>query len=252
MEKKNEYREIDVLSLFQAWWKKIWLIILTGLIIGGTVCACTIMFATPLYKASILLYVNNNALSVGDTKLSISQGDLTAAQSLVDTYGVILKTRSTLEEVIEKTKVPYTYEDLSKMVESSAVNSTEIFYVEVTSPRPKEAELIANTIGQVLPEKIASIVDGSSVRIVDPAVIPVKKSSPSITKNTILGFAAGIMISCAFIAFREIHDDQIHGSDYLIDTYAIPVLAEIPELSSNEHGKDYCKSSYGGHIKEGG
>ena len=53
-----------------------------------------------MYTASALMYVNNNSLSVGSTKVSLSYSDLTAAKSLVDTYVVILNARTTLNEVI--------------------------------------------------------------------------------------------------------------------------------------------------------
>ena len=102
--------------------------------------------------------------------------DLNAAQSLVDTYAVILKSRGTLEEVIDKAQLPYTYEELSKMVETGAVDNTEIFSITVTSDDPQEATKIANTIVEVLPDRITEIMDGSDVRTVDFAVVPSKKS----------------------------------------------------------------------------
>lgn len=259
MEKDKEYMEIDLYRLAGALWNKAWAIILTALIVGGCVCACTMFLIKPVYKSRTLLYVNNNALSVGDAKLSISQGDLTAAQSLIDTYGVILKTRSTLEEVIELSGVDYTYDELVKMIDSASINDTEVFYVEVTSESPYEAEKLANTIGQVLPEKIASIVDGSSVRIVDYAVVPTHKAAPSITKNTILGVLVGVIISCCAVIVLEIKDDQVHDTDYLLQTYDLPVLAVIPELvaSAKEKNEYYYQppnknQTYGRRSSKGG
>ena len=48
------------------------------------------------------------------------------------------------------------------MITASAVNGTEIFEIVVTNPDNQKAELIANTIADVLPKKIANIVEGSS------------------------------------------------------------------------------------------
>lgn len=245
MGQKEEYIEIDVLRLLHALWRKSWAIILAALIFGGCTLSYTMFCVTPLYQARTLLYVNNNSFSVGDTKLSISQGELSAAQSLVDTYSVILKTRTTLEEVIEQAKLPYTYEQLFGMITAASVNSTEIFYIEVTSPKPQEAELIANTIGQVLPNKIASIVEGSSVRIVDTAVAPAHKSSPSLAKNTAMGLLLGVVLSCTLIIIAELRDNKIHDSDYLLQTYDIPVLAVIPDLlTTDKHGGYYQKNDH--------
>ena len=129
------------------------------------------------------------------------------------------------------------------MISAESVNSTEVFSIEVTSPDPQEAELLANTIARVLPEKIASIVEGSSARIVDYAVVPAKKDSPSLAKYTAIGALLGFVLACGIIVVRELMDEQIHDSDYLIQTYDIPVLAVIPDLLSTKNSNDYYQSA---------
>lgn len=237
MNNNDSYMEINLVRLFDALWRRVWAIALAAVLFGAAAFGYTQFMITPLYKARTLMYVNNS-VSLGDAKVSISSGDLSAAKSLVDTYMVILKSRTTLNEVIEQSGLGYNYEQMKGMISCASVNSTEIFYVEVTNPDPKEAELIANTIGQVLPEKIASVVEGSSVRIVDYAVEPAHPSSPSLTKNVMLGALLGIVLTCGVIVVLELRDDKIHSSDYLIQNYEIPVLAVIPELMEN-------KQSYG-------
>lgn len=262
MRKKEDYMEVDLAKLMRALWRKAWAIILAAVIFGSAAFSYTRYLVTPLYKARTLMYVNNSSISVGSTKVNISQGDLTAAQSLVDTYIIILKTRTTLNEVIEQSGVPYTCNQLENMISASSVNSTEIFYIEVTSPDPKEAELLANTIGQVLPDKISSVVDGSSVRIVDYAVEPAHQASPSLTKNVTLGVLLGVILACGVIVIMQLRDDLIHDSDYLLQTYDIPVLAVIPELmasgkdrsgyyGSNPHKGQYLKANEQGGDKRG-
>jgi len=243
MNNSNEELEIDLLKLLNALWKKAWAIILATAIFGAATLGFTMAFVTPLYKAEALMYVNSSNISVGGAKLSISQSELSAAQTLVDTYIVILNTRTTLEEVISQTGVDYEYEELKKMIEAAAVNGTEVFSIEVTSPNPKEAELLANTIAQILPAKIASIVEGSSARIVDYAVVPAEKDSPSLVKNTAIGMVLGFVLACAVIVVQELMDDVIHDSDYLKQTYDIPVLAVIPDLISNKNSNEYYQSA---------
>ena len=245
MNNNTEEIEIDLLRLLGALWRKAWAIALAAVIFGGSFLLGTALFIKPLYKAEALMYVNSSNITVGGTKVSISQSELTAAQTLVDTYIVILNTRTTLEDVIEQSGVPYTYEELmeKKMIQAAAVNSTEVFSIEVTSTSPKEAELLANTIARVLPEKIASIVEGSSARIVDYAVIPSEKDSPSLLKNTAIGAILGFILACGVIVTMELMDEQIHDSDYLIQTYDIPVLAVIPDLLSSKSNNDYYQSA---------
>lgn len=89
---------------------------------------------------------------------------------------------------------------------------------------------MANTIVQVLPEKISEILDGSSARTVDFAVRPIHKSSPSTTRNVVIGCVIGMILSCGVIVLMELLDDQIRDEEYLMQTYHLPILAVVPDL----------------------
>lgn len=244
MENRNESElEIDVLKLLQSMWRKAWVILLVTILAGSAAFAGTAIFIRPKYRAEALMYVNSSNISVGGTKVSISQSELTAAQTLVDTYIVILNTRTTLEDVIAQTGVSYTYEDLKEMITAEAVNGTEVFSIQVVSRSPSEAETLANAIARILPEKIASIVEGSSARIVDYAVVPAKKDSPSLIKSTAIGALLGFFLTCGVVVVQELMDDLIHDADYLTQTYDVPVLAVIPDLLSTKSSDDYYASA---------
>ena len=243
MTNQKETMEIDLLELFGVLLHKWWAIVLAVIIAGSAAFGYTYFLVDPLYKSSTLLYVNNSDISVGSTSFSISNADLTAAQKLVDTYVVILKSRTALNEVIKEADLDYTYEQLKGMITASAVNSTEVFEVVVTSKDPNEAEHIANTIAFVLPDKIADIVAGSDVRIVDYAVVPAHRSSPSFSRNTAIGMLLGAIICAAIIILRYLLDENIRTEDYLTQTYPeIPLLSVIPDMSE---GKQRSGGYYG-------
>lgn len=247
--REKEYIEIDLLHIIGVLWHRVWAIILAMLLCGGIGFAYANYMITPTYRARALMYVNNSSFSVGSTSVSLS--DLSASQTLVDTYIVILKTRLTLNEVIEKAGLSYSYEQLNRMISASAVNDTEIFSITVTSTDPVEAERIANTITEVLPGKITEVMDGSSARTVDLAVVPTHRSAPSITRYTTMGMIVGMIISCGIIILLELMDDQIRDEDYLIRNYDLPVLAVVPDLLAKP-GKGYSNyySSYASAGKD--
>ena len=254
--KQNGEMEIDLLQLFRALWKNALVIILVAIIFGGIAFGGTFMFISPKYEASAMMYVNNSSVTLGNTSVSITSGELSAAQTLVSTYIVILKSRTTLDEVIQESGVPYTVEQLSKMVNASAVSGTGIFKVTVQSSSPTEAELLANTIARVLPDRISDIVDGSSVRVVDYAIVPAHRSSPSYTKNTAIGVLAGVVLVAGIICLREIltsgEDVIIHSSDDLAELFPdIPVLAVVPDMRmTSKKGYYSAYSSYYGSDKK--
>lgn len=239
---KNEDVEIDIQRLFGAVWHKIWLIVLAAVVCAIGTILVTLYFVTPQYESSAMFYVNNNSLSVGDTSFSIESGDITAAKSLVDSYIVILNTPTTLKDVIDYAMVDRNHLELAKMITAEAVNETEIFQVVVTSPDPVEAEKIASAISHILPKRISNIIEGTSARIVDTAVVPYKPSSPNYTKNTMIGFLAGFVLMMIIVILQEAFDVTIRTEEDMEQVCKHPVLASVPDMGAPSKGGYY---SYG-------
>ncbi|MBQ0110578.1 MAG: hypothetical protein KBS41_01445, partial [Oscillospiraceae bacterium] len=225
--------------------QRMWIVILCGVLCAGAFFTLAKGFVSPQYSSSVMLYVNNSSISVGNAKFSISSAELDAAQKLINTYIVVLKNRTTLEEIINKAEVDYTYTQLSNMITASSVEETEIFSVTVTSKDPVEAAKIANVIATVLPDRTAEIIDGSSMRIVETAVVHNNRVSPSYTRYVVLGFLIGAIGAALVIIIIALLDDVIHGEDYLTSTYDIPILAKIPEFSSSGGSKYRSYYTYG-------
>jgi len=245
--KKDEI-EIDIIHLLRVLWSKAWIIIISMIIGGVGAFAYSSFMITPLYQSRAMMYVNNSSVSFGGTSLAISSGELTTARNLLDTYLVILKSRSTLEMVIDQADLDYKYNELSDMISASAVNETEVFEIIATSSDPAEAELIVDTITDILPGRISEIVDGSSVRIVDTAVMPTGKSSPNNVRNGLLGVIIGAVLSCGVIVVIDLFDTSVRDEEYLKEKYDLPILAVIPDMYSNSsksysYYKDYYRKN---------
>lgn len=237
----NEEMEIDLLRLVKVLWQKAWIIILCMILLGVTAFSYALFFVTPQYQSRAMMYVNNSSLSLGGTSFSISASELTAAKSLLDVYIIILNSRVTMEKVLDEAGLDYTYEQISGMVRAESVNSTEVFQIIATSSDPAEAELIVDTIVKILPDRIADIVDGSSVRLVDQAVLPTHRSSPSYTKYAMIGMILGFVLSCGVIIVLDLMDTTIHDEEYLDQKYGIPVLAVVPDAYGSKIGHSYSQ-----------
>lgn len=254
MNNENDVVEIDLMHILEVLLDRMWTIIISGAVGAAVLFVVSAFIMTPKYQSSAMFYVNNNNLSFGNSSFSISSSDISASQSLVDTYIVILKTRNTLETVIEKGKLDYTYAQLSSMISAGAVNATEVFKVTVTSTDPVEACTIANAIAAVLPDKISEIVTGSGAKVVDYAVVNGNKVSPSIRKYTAIGLLVGAVLACIVIVLEDIFDDTIRDDNYLLTTYEdIPTLAVIPNLLNDKAGSYYYNNyayKYGAYYKK--
>lgn len=240
--------EIDLKRIFSAILGRAWIVCLSTVLCGIIALVGTVYLITPKYQSSAMFYVNNNSLSVGDASFSITSGDITAAKSLVDTYIVILKSRTCLNDVIDYADLDLSYKELKSMISASAVNSTEIFEVVVTSPNPVQAKEIANAIAHILPKKISNIVESTAANVVDYAVKSSTPSSPNYSQNTILGLVIGFILSVLIIAIREIFDITIRTEEDMIKCCEYPLLSSVPDMISKTKG-GYYYSGYGNNSK---
>ena len=249
---KNDEIEIDLGRVFQAVLDRAWLVAVISVVCAVLVFIGTFFFITPQYTSAAMFYVNNNSFSVGDASLSISNGDLVTSRGLVDSYIVILKTRETLNDVIDYSGANRSYSELKGMIAAEAVNETEIFQVSVTSPDPQEAERLANAIAYILPKRIGNLIDGTSAKVVDAAVIPSSPSSPSYTKNTVVGFLLGFVLTVGIIALREIFDITIRSEEDVTQVCKHPILAAVPDMAAPSKGSSYYYYGYGNSRKKKG
>lgn len=262
----EEYYVVDLLHVVKFVWKRAWVVLLVGVLIGALCYGYAAYGITPTYSSNIKLYVNNSSISsVADAAFSISSSQLSAAQGLVRTYSEILNSRSTLERVLERTRedaqrareeaaeqgvqpvniveVNRSWSELSGMISCTSANNTEIMRVTVTCDDPYEASVIANTIAEVLPERISEIIDGATMEVVDSAVPSLKKVAPSVSKYTALGLLVGVVLSVAVLVVLALLDDTIHDEEYILRTYDYPILGKVPDLL-NVGNKSY--GYYGG------
>lgn len=238
-QKERDMIEIDLLKLVLILWRKAWAIVLAMIVMGGIAFGITYNFIEPTYQASVKVYVNNT----NQNNTTISSADISTQRSLVSTYIVTLKSRTTLNEVIKQADLEYDFEELSGMISAEAVNSTEVFEVTVVSKDAKEAAEIANTIAEVLPSRISEIIENSSVKILDYAIINNEPISPSYVKNVAVGALAGAVVAVALIFLQFVLDNKIHSEEYLIEHYKYPILAVIPDLTASSKNKYYKRKT---------
>ena len=238
-QKERDMIEIDLLKLVLILWRKAWAIVLAMIVMGGIAFGVTYNFIEPTYQASVKVYVNNT----NQNNSTMTQSDVNLQRTLVQTYIVTLKSRTTLNEVIKQADLDYDFEELSEMISAEAVNSTEVFEVTVVSKDAKEAAEIANTIAEVLPTRISEIIESSSVKILDYAIINNEPVSPSYVKNIAIGALAGAVVAVALIFLQFVLDNKIHSEEYLIEHYKYPILAVIPDLAATSKNKYYKRKT---------
>lgn len=223
--------ELDLRRLALGLKRRLWLLALAAVLGAAGAAIVGKCLITPRYQSSVMLYVNNAQ------EQNVYSGDLTTSRNLVDSILVILNTRETMLDVIGFAGVDHSLPEMEKMISATAVNHTEFFCITVTSPDLYEAERIANAIGSVLPERIAGVLEGSSAKVVDPAVIASKPSTPGAGKCACLGGLAGLGLALAAVLLWELFDDTVRTPGELRRPGLPKLLAVLPETEGLLHAK---------------
>lgn len=234
----SENLELDLRETFRSIYKKAWLVVLCALLAGALFFTYTLCFVTPQYQASVTIYVNNGT---NNSSGSISSTDLAVALRLVNTYVNILKSDTVLEKVIENAGVELRADDVRKMMTAEPVEETEMFKVMITAPDPNQAAKIANSVAAVAPSEIATIIDGSSAKIIDYAKVPTERYSPSYAMNTAIGIFVGALLAVIYVILCQVLDSHVKNEEDLAKICQIPVIGLIPEMVDEQKsgGKEF-------------
>lgn len=237
----REVTEIDLKQILLILFHKAWIILLCALIGGGAAFIYTANFITPMYRASVSIYVNNvtkNAAQMNEMDY-ISGGNLATSQQLVKTYVNIIKSNTVLEKVAAEANLKYTADQIRGMMTAASVEETEIFEIQISHPDPKMAAIIANSIANVAPDEIANLLDGSSTKIIDYAKVPQSRYTPSFRTNTFIGCLLGGLLVAMVLVLSEILDVRIKSEADLEQLFELPVLGSIPDFNDEHKNGKY-------------
>ena len=229
---------IDVSHVFRALKKKIALILIIGVLFGAVAFGMTYFLMTPLYQTTFTVYVNNKSDLSGEKTNSLSNQDLTAARSLASTYAEIISGRTVLEDAAELCGLDASYKKLHSLVKPQTSDKTEIITVYVKAESPEMALSFAQAIIETAQKQISSIIDGSSMSVVDQPYLPEGQFSPSYTKYTLIGVAAGMLLVILIVVIRAVVDDRILDDSSAEERLGYSILGVIPNLDEAMRNKD--------------
>ena len=224
----NDALEIDIrklLFVYLSKWKSLLFCAVAAAVLAAIV---TVNFITPVYTASVTIYVNNAGR---DQKVNyITGSNLETAQHLVNTYIQIIGSDTVLEKVSEAGNLGMEAKEIRKYMHAAQKGETEIFTIRITHPDPRMATKIANAVADVAPEEIESFVEGSSTKVIDYAKQPESPSSPSLIKNIVTGGLLGGLLAAAYVTVMFLLDVRIKDEDELAQLFGLPVLGQIPSF----------------------
>lgn len=214
---------IDLREVYFALKKRILLILAAGLIGSCLYGAYTAFLMEPLYTSTSSILV----LSKETTLTSIA--DLQLGTQLAADYQVLIKSTSVMDDVIEDLDLNMSAEQLRGSISIVNPADTRILEVSVTNTDGALAKKIADKVVEIASEYIGDKMEVIPPKVIEKGKLPTVQTSPSMSKNVMLGFLLGIAFCGGIICAFTIMDDSIKSEDDMEKYLDIPVLASVPD-----------------------
>ncbi len=238
-------KEMDLGQLGRIFLKRLWLIVAVAMICGLGFFIHSKLFIKPTYQSYFTAYVNNK---ISDTGVNTSTSDLTASMGLVYVYEDIMTSRSVLKQAAKECGTSYS--QIAGCVTASVSETAPVVKVVVETTDRKLSLRLAQKIAEIAPIKVAEVVDGSSMRIIDPPEAPNGKASPNSVRKATTGFLFGFLVAAVVLVFRDLIYDTVQGSEDMERRYGVPVIGHIPDIFQAERANErYGYKMTGGDRK---
>lgn len=231
LSRENEETEIDLKELLSSFLSHLVLILFLAILGAAITTVYTYHFVTPMYEATSKLYVLNSSDS------AINLADLQIGTYLANDYIEVFKTWEVHEMVLKDLDLHYSYSYMQHMLEVENPKDTRILTITVKSPDPKEAAAIANEYANVAIKFIAGTMATEEPNVMSVALVPTAPASPSITRNSLLGFIAGLALGLISVTIRFMKDDKIKTSEDVMRYTGMAVLAVVPVIVINDRNE---------------
>jgi len=138
-------------------------------------------------------------------------------------------------------------------VEANAMSERMVQYNILKRDAEGNKALYDGLLTKLKEAGISSALNSSTIRFVDPAMIPSYPARPAKTRNVALAFLVGLVGGIGLALLREYMDNTVKTPDDIETLARLPSLAVVPTFSDNsnaENGRSKLIPSLGGNGHE--
>ena len=224
--------------------QRMWTIVLVAAVTAGSALGFSLL-QTPTYEASVLILVGQK--TTDDTIFGAA--DVSGLQELAVTVAKAVPTTPIAETVVERLNLQE--ESAGEVLNNiSAEQDPGTMFVNVSykDSNPERAQLIANTIGKVLSEKISEVSVGANAitaTVWEPATLPETPISPDPIRNVIIALVLGSLLGVMLAFLLEYVSDSWNSRDEVEEVSGVPTLGVVPKFRVSARRKAILASKEG-------
>jgi capsular polysaccharide biosynthesis protein len=224
--------------------RRMWTIVVVAAVAVGSALGFSLL-QTPTYEASVMILVGQE--TTGDTNLGAA--DVTELQELALTVAKAVPTTPIAETVVERLGLQKeSATGMLNKISAEADPGTMFVNVSYRDSDPERAQLIANTIGKVLSEKISEVSVGANAitaTVWEPATLPETPVSPEPIRNGIIALVLGSLLGIVLAFLLEYVSDSWNSRDEVEELSGVPTLGVVPKFRVSARRRKVLASKEG-------
>ncbi len=229
-------RDMDIIMgirrLVSAIYRKLWLIILLGIIGGGASFYLGSNNSALVYEASTTIFTvvkNTNTQQLLKDNCGISYDNIILGRQFEqDFYDIMLSDR-VLSKSVDKIKDKnINASNLKSMISLRAKKDSNIIRIIANSGSPEKAVSITKAVSESLVDRINEITNTNIIGIMEEAKKPLQPIETNNIKGILIGILGGVIIALVFIYIMELFDSTIRSVNDIEYNLDLQVLAQVP------------------------
>ena len=221
--------ELDLKEIFKTFWDKKWHIILIVVILTLIGVIYTLGFTKPMYSSSVTLSLTTS----DDNTATSTTNDITINTKMAATYKEFIKTKNVLTDIIKKSGVDISEDELKDEINLNAVEDTALIKISVKNSSAQRAKMLVSAAADVFKEQVTQMYSIKNVQVIDEPEVPSSPYNINHKKDVLMFAAAGVVIAFLYvIAETTLFDTTIKTVDDIERGFKMPVLASIPKYEN--------------------
>ena len=220
--------EFSVLDLLGALRKRLRIILVVTALLAGAAVGFSVL-QTPTYEASIKVLI---AQEEGQAQPGALGSDVQGLQQVTQTMAVAITSIPVAEEVIRRQDLRISPEDLiEKRLNVEQIGTTQFINVSYEDSDPRQAQRVANTIGEVFSQREENTNAGNgsvTATVWERSRVPANPVSPNLPLNIGAGLALGLLLGTALALLLEFLDNSWRSPEELEQISGVANFGTIP------------------------
>lgn len=225
--------EIDLKDLFETFWNKKAVIIITVVVFGILGFVYSKVLKEPKFTATATMLLSQTSTKQ-DSSTGITSADISINNQLIATYKDLATSTSVVRDVLNNLNITdMTEGQLKSEINVTAKTGTQMLNVSVTDIDAYRATRVTNELTTVFAAKVKELYKIDNINVVDKAEVPNHPSNINHSKTILMFVAVGLVLSVGTIFIINMLDNTINSAKDAEKAVGLPVLAELPLVDFN-------------------